>query len=343
MNKPLAEELKPVIGITLGDYNGIGPEVIIKALADNRILEICVPVIYGASRILSKYRKTLNIEDWPVHAIKNIAQLHHKKINLIQCFEDKNIEVEPGKITPEAGKYAFESLKMATEDLKHKHLHAIVTAPINKHTIQSDAFQFVGHTEYFTQYFEAAESLMLLVADDLKIGTLTGHMPLKDVASHITQDLLLKKINILVKTLKKDFGITKPKIAVLGLNPHAGEAGLLGDEEKNTLIPTIEALKQKGNLIFGPFPADGFFGNKQYKKYDAVLAMYHDQGLIPFKTLAFEKGVNYTAGLPIIRTSPDHGTAYNMAGKDLADETSMREAIYLAVDIFKQRSTSDIA
>ncbi len=328
-------EQKPVIGITFGDYNGVGPEVILKALADNRILGLCTPVIYGSVKILSKYRKLLQLEDWFINQIKDTEQINHKKTNLIHCIEDTEIQV--GQVSLEAGKAAFASLEQATKDLLKGHLDGIVTAPINKNNIQNENFNFPGHTEYFTENFNCKESLMMMVCDELRVAMLTGHIPLKEVPQALQKERIESKINLLIKSLQKDFGINKPQIAVLGLNPHAGEEGLLGTEEKEIIEPVIKELRQKGMLIYGCFPADGFWGTQKYRQYDAVVACYHDQGLIPFKTLAFERGVNYTAGLPIVRTSPDHGTAYGIAGKNLADASSMREAIYLACDIIKTR------
>jgi 4-hydroxythreonine-4-phosphate dehydrogenase len=331
------ENQKPIIGITLGDYNGVGPEVILKALTNKRILQICTPVIYGSQRVLGFYRKALELKDWTLNGIQSIQQVNHKLTNVITCFDDKQTEVHPGKVTPEAGAAALACLQKATEDLKSGAIHAVVTAPINKHNIQSETFKFPGHTEYFTEAFEAKDSLMFLVSDVLRVGVVTGHIPLGRVRGAINQEKITHKLALMFAALKNDFGIQKPKIAVLGLNPHAGEDGLLGNEEKETITPVLEQFKKKGNLVFGPFPADGFFGAAQFKHYDAVLAMYHDQGLIPFKYISFETGVNYTAGLSIVRTSPDHGTAYDIAGKNTASESSMLQAIFTAIDIVKNR------
>ncbi|MGD1843372.1 MAG: 4-hydroxythreonine-4-phosphate dehydrogenase PdxA [Thermonemataceae bacterium] len=339
-NKKHFNEHKPTLGITIGDYNGVGPEIILKALGDNRILGQCTPVIYGSSRVLGKYRKLLGLSDWYLHQIKEPSQINYKKTNIINCFDTK--EIAPGKITEEAGQAAFKSLETATKDLIEGKLDGIVTAPINKHNIQNDTFNFVGHTEYFTKSFEAKESLMLMVADTLRVALATGHTPLSEVSKKITPALLTKKIDLLYHTLKHDFGINKPKIAVLGLNPHAGEEGLLGQEEKALIEPLIKDFRRKGKLIYGCFPADGFWGMSKYANFDATLALYHDQGLIPFKSIAFHSGVNFTAGLPIVRTSPDHGTAYNIAGKNQADPSSMRQAIYLACDLIKIRKESEV-
>ncbi|MBC8110449.1 MAG: 4-hydroxythreonine-4-phosphate dehydrogenase PdxA [Verrucomicrobia bacterium] len=329
-------EHKPVVGITLGDYNGIGPEVVLKALADKKMLNFCTPVLYGSQKILSKYRKLMALEEWSMYPIKDFSQIGYKRTNIINCW-DENLEIQPGKVTPEAGNAAFVALKMATEDLKSGKLNALVTAPINKHNIQNEDFHFPGHTEFLTQTFGVGDSLMLMANENLRVGVVTGHVSLKEVVAQLTAEKITSKLEILLQSLKKDFGITKPRIAVLGLNPHAGENGLLGSEETDIIQPVIKNFRQKGNLIFGPYPADGFFGMQTYRKFDGVLAMYHDQGLIPFKTIAFESGVNFTAGLPVVRTSPDHGTAYDIAGKNQADETSMREAIFMACQILKNR------
>ena len=328
---------RPVIGITLGDYNGIGPEIILKTLADHRLLKICTPVVYGSYKILAKYKKLMDLhEDVSFFSIKNIEGLNHKKLNLVTCWEE-DFEINPGTVTEQAGKCSLISLERATADLIAQKLDAVVTAPINKNNIQSEEFKFPGHTEYFTKKAGANDSLMLLIADKLRVGVVTGHIPLDEVKNNVTKERIFSKLNLFHKSLKNDFGITKPRIAVLGLNPHAGENGLLGKEEQEIIIPLMEELKQKGALLFGPFPADGFFGMHHYKKFDGVLAMYHDQGLVPFKTIAFDSGVNYTAGLPFVRTSPDHGTAYEVAGKNIANESSFREALYAATDIVKNR------
>ena len=326
----------PVIGITLGDINGIGPEVIIKSLRDKRMLTYMTPVIYGSTNTLSYYRKSFHIEDFHYTHIRGDGDVIPQKVNVINCWEA--LDINTGEATKTAGEASFKALERAVEDLKAGNLDALVTGPINKHTIQSETFNFVGHTEYLTSRFDTKESLMLMVSGNLRIAMVSGHEPLKKVSNSISKSKITEKLKILISTLTNDFGIKKPKIAVMGLNPHAGEEGLLGDEEQQVIKPVIEEFKNDGYLVYGPFPADGFFGKAEYKKYDAVLTMYHDQGLIPFKTLAFDSGVNYTAGLPVIRTSPDHGTAYSIAGKDEADENSMRQAIYLAVDVFKVRN-----
>jgi len=327
---------RPVIGISLGDFNGIGPEVIMKTLADTRISKLCIPVVYGNYKIFAKYKRLVDLEEVSYHSIKNIGELFPKKSNLVTCWEE-DFEINPGKVTPEAGKCAYASLQRATEDVIAGHLDALVTAPINKKNIQNPDFNFIGHTEYLTQKAGANDSLMLLVCDELKIGVVTGHIPLSEVPAKLTKEKILAKVNILQKSLKNDFGISKPRIALLGLNPHAGEEGILGTEDRDIIAPIVEELKQKGVLAFGPFPADGFFGSKHYKKFDGILGMYHDQGLIPFKLLAFDSGVNFTAGLPFIRTSPDHGTAYDLAGKNQANEDSFRAALFTAIDMVKMK------
>jgi 4-hydroxythreonine-4-phosphate dehydrogenase len=328
---------KPRIGITLGDLNGIGTEVVIKALADNRLLSILTPVIYGSTRALSYYRKLMELEEFNYSQVKTKGQFFAKAVNVVNCWEEM-IEINPGQPSKQGGRAALLSLKKAVEELKEGWIDALVTAPIDKNTIYGSDFPFRGHTEFLTREFNAGESLMLLTGKDLKVGLVTEHIPVREIASHITRDRVELKIRLLELSLKKDFNINKPKIAVLGLNPHAGDEGLLGAEEQEIIKPVIAELKAKGKLIMGPFPADGFFGSGQHTKFDAVLAMYHDQGLVAFKAIDFESGVNFTAGLPIVRTSPDHGTAYSIAGKNQADEGSMRQSIYLACDIIKNRA-----
>ncbi|WP_159472973.1 4-hydroxythreonine-4-phosphate dehydrogenase PdxA [Dyadobacter sp. 3J3] len=331
---------KPLIGITLGDYNGIGPEVILKALEGNQLAKLCTPVIYGSLRVLNQYRNLFEMKDWTLHGIQRPEQANPKLTNVITCWHDHQTEIQPGKVTPEAGQGSLSSLKRAVEDLKTGKLHAVVTGPINKDNIQSAEFKFPGHTEFLAESFEVQEALMFMVSGDLRVGVLSGHIPVKDVPAWVTTEKLTAKIEQMLYSLKNDFGIKKPRLAVLGLNPHAGENGLLGSEEIDTIIPVLKNFREKGNLVVGPFPADGFFAAGTYKQYDAVLAMYHDQGLIPFKTLAFNEGVNFTAGLSAVRTSPDHGTAYNIAGKNQAEPGSLLQAIYLACDVAKYRTSS---
>lgn len=325
---------KPLIGISLGDINGIGPEVVMKALSDARLLDMITPVVYGSTKVLSFYRKALKMNNFQYRHMESGPE--QDQINVVNCWEEV-MEVTMGEATPEGGRAALLALQFAVRDLKAGVIEGVVTAPINKNNIQTEEFKFPGHTEYFTSSFEAKDSLMLLCSGNLRVGVVTGHVPLAKVPSLITRERVQLKLNILERTLRQDFGIHKPKIAVLGLNPHAGEEGLLGTEEQEVIIPLIEDFKNRGRLVFGPFPADGFFGKGAYNKFDGILAMYHDQGLIPFKTLAFEQGVNYTAGLSIVRTSPDHGTAYDIAGQNKASETSLREAIYMACDIARRR------
>ena len=327
---------KPVIGISIGDINGVGPEVVIKALNDNRMLKHLTPVIYADGRVISFYRKQLNLQNFNYNQTKTIDKIQHRKVNVLNLNE-QGVEVTPGKGTTEGGNYALISLRRCMEDLKNGKIQAIVTAPLSKELVQTDDFKFPGHTEYLTSEDNAKDSLMFLVADELRVGVVTGHIPIKEVPNKVTTELISQKLKLMIKSLKKDFGIKKPRVAVMGLNPHAGENGLLGEEEEKVIAPVINDFKNKGNLVFGPFPADGFFGNTQYTRFDGILAMYHDQGLIPFKNIAFSNGVNFTAGLSFIRTSPDHGTAFGIAGKNEADETSMRNAIYAAADIIKSR------
>ncbi|GAB4050613.1 4-hydroxythreonine-4-phosphate dehydrogenase PdxA [Spirosoma litoris] len=333
----VGREDRLVIGISLGDYNGIGPEVILKALQYNRLQKICTPVIYGSMRILNRYRNLLNLKDWNLNGAQTIGQISHKLTNVITCWPDQNHEIQPGHVTPEAGQAALACLQRAVDDLKNGKLDALVTAPINKYNIQSEEFKFPGHTEYLAQQFDVQDNLMFMVSETLRIGVVTGHIPLGRVRQNVTRERIAQKLHMMMQSLKQDFGIDRPKIAVLGLNPHAGEEGLLGNEEQDIVKPLVAEFVNKGELVFGPYPADGFFGTRAYKKFDAVLAMYHDQGLIPFKAIAFEEGVNFTAGMPAVRTSPDHGTAYDIAGKDLADETSMLQAIYTAIDVARNR------
>ncbi|GAB4400686.1 MAG: 4-hydroxythreonine-4-phosphate dehydrogenase PdxA [Microscillaceae bacterium] len=330
-------EKKPVIGLSIGDFNGIGPEIILKTLSQPYILKVCTPVVYAPLKVLNHYRKLLNLKEIMFQLLNHPRQVNPKKVNLVNLLPNQSFEVQPGQVSPEAGLVARESLKALVQDLKDNILDGVVTAPINKSNIQSDDFRFPGHTEYFTEAFGQTQSLMLLVAEDLRVSVATGHIPLSEVSQRLTREWVQTKAQILLNSLENDFGIQKPKVAVLGLNPHAGEEGLLGDEEQQIIRPIVLEMKKKGQLLFGPFPADGFFGTGDFKKFDGILAMYHDQGLIPFKTLAFDLGVNFTAGLPIVRTSPDHGTAYSIAGKGIAEESSFREAILLACKIVENR------
>ncbi len=324
------------IGITHGDINGIGYEVIIKALMDLRVMEFCIPIVYGSPKVAAYHRKALNIENFSFHTISSPVEAHEKKANIINCI-DEETRVELGKSTPAAGEASYMALEAALSDLNDRKIDALVTAPINKQNIQSPKFKFNGHTEYLQSVYKIDDVLMLMVSRLLKIGVVTGHIPFKQILSDITVENILNKLRILDKSLKQDFGIRKPRIAVLGINPHAGENGLLGMEEKEIIIPAIENANSENLLALGPYPADGFFGSENFTKFDGILAMFHDQGLIPFKTLIPDEGVNFTAGLPIIRTSPAHGTAYEIAGKGEALFGSFLNALYLTCDIFKNR------
>ena len=332
---------KLIVGITQGDGNGIGYEVIIKALADERMLEFCTPVIYGSSKIFGFYKKQIHdIENINTNVISSARDAHQKRVNIVNCLPE-SVFVEPGQSTPESAKSAMTSLKKAVEELKEGHIDVLVTAPINKRAMSSEGFGYTGHTEYLEQEFGVDKVAMIMVCDRLKVGVVTGHISQKDVTSHITTEKILKNLRHIKASLQRDFGVDAPKIAVLGLNPHCGDGGLLGDEEQQVILPAVKAANEEGIMAFGPYSSDGFFGLGNYAKFDAVLAMYHDQGLTPFKALAFEDGVNYTAGLPVVRTSPDHGTAYEMAGRDLADPRSMKSAIYAAIDIYNNRVRYD--
>lgn len=337
---PYKKETKIRVGITHGDLNGISYEVIIKALNDNRLFEMFTPVVYGLSKVLSYHRKNLRFNDFNYKVIRDARQALNQKVNIVN-LSNEEVRIEYGKATDVAGEYAYRALDMAVNDLKENKIDVVVTAPINKAGIHSESFSFPGHTEFFTNRFNCDNSLMLMVHENLKTGVVTGHIPLRDVVPTLSQELITRKIRILNDSLVRDFGISRPKIAVLGINPHAGDHGLIGDEDEHIVSAAVISTKKSGLLVYGPFPADGFFGTDEYTKFDAILAMYHDQGLIPFKILALEKGVNFTAGLPIVRTSPAHGTAYEIAGKNVASAASMRQAIYLAINIFKKRKSFD--
>ncbi len=326
---------KPIIGITIGDLNGIGLEVILKTFQNEQLLNNCTPVIYGSSKVVSYHKNIVGIE-FAFNAIRSVDQATDDRVNVVNCWQD-NVNITLGKATEQGGKFAFQSLEWAVKDLQAGLIDALVTAPINKEAMQMANFPFPGHTEYLTQALGARESVMMLVHDELRVALATNHLPLRAVPAKITKELLLQKINLLHESLCMDFGIDKPTIAVLGLNPHAGDGGLLGMEEEQLIRPAVVEAKKSGKLVMGPFPADGFFGSGQYRKYDAILAMYHDQGLAPFKALSFGNGVNYTAGLSAVRTSPDHGTAYDLAGKNGADPASFRKALFMAIDITRQR------
>jgi len=324
------------IGITHGDVNGIGYEIILKTLLDNRIFEICTPVIYGSAKVAAYHRKALDMENFSLNIIKSADEANPKRASIINCVDDE-IRVELGASTSVAGEAARDALERAVGDLKNGRIQALVTAPINKHSIQSANFNFAGHTEFLQHSFDADEALMLMAGDLLKVGVVTGHIPIAHVRDEITREMIITKLTILNDSLMRDFGIRKPKIAVLGLNPHAGEKGILGSEEDDIIKPAMEEAKQKNMNVFGPFPADGFFGSGDFSRSDGVLAMYHDQGLIPFKTLIPENGVNFTAGLSVVRTSQAHGTAFEIAGANKAHIGSFRRALYMACDIYKNR------
>ena len=331
---------KITIGISHGDINGISYEVMMKALEDIRVLEICTPVIYGSPKVAAYHKKAIGMEELNLNTIRHAAEAAGNRINIINCVEDE-IRVELGKSTKQAGESSYIALKTAVNDLKNEAIDALVTGPINKQNIQSDNFRYSGHTEYLMDLFGVDDALMLMVSDYLRVGVVAGHIPIAGLSAYITKQRVLSKIRILNQSLQKDFNIHKPKIAVLGLNPHAGDEGLIGSEEQESIIPAIEEAKRHNTLVFGPFPADGFFGSGAFKKFDGTLAMYHDQGLVPFKTISQDEGVNYTAGLPVVRTSPAHGTAFELAGKGEASHTSFRNALYLATDIIKNRNFYD--
>ncbi len=324
-----------IVGISIGDLNGIGSEVVLKTFEDSRMLELCTPVIFANVKALSFIKKNVELTA-ALHGIDKLDQLVLGKINVLNVWRE-GIDIDFGKNDENIGEYAIKSFVAATNALKEGFVDVLVTAPINKYNVQSEDFKFPGHTDYLDKELEG-NALMLMVQDNLRVGLLTDHIPVNEVASHLTESLIVKKIETIKKALIQDFGINKPKIAVLALNPHAGDNGVIGKEEDEVIKPVLKKIFEKGTLVFGPFAADGFFGSNQYEKYDAVLATYHDQGLIPFKTLSFGKGVNYTAGLNKIRTSPDHGTAFDIAGKGVADYNSFREAVYLAIDIFNSRN-----
>ncbi len=326
------------VGITHGDINGIGYEVILKTFSDIRLTDLCTPIIYGSSKIAAYHRKALDLAPLNMNIISQAEDAGVNRVNIINCVNDE-IKVELSKSTEVAGKAAFKSLEAAVSDIKRGAVDVLLTAPINKHNIQNENFHFPGHTEYLEQCFGDAEkkALMILMKDGLRVALVTGHVPLSQVASSINTDNIVNKLRVFNHSLIQDFGIVKPRIAVLSLNPHAGDAGLLGTEEETIIKPAMVEAEKKGVMSFGPYPADGFFGSRMYDKFDGVLAMYHDQGLAPFKALAMDDGVNFTAGLPVVRTSPAHGTAYDIAGKNLASEESFRQALYAALDIYRNR------
>lgn len=329
-------ENKLKIGISIGDINGIGLEVILKTLTDKRILQSCTPVLYGSTKVISYHKNIIKVKDLLLHNAKDVHHLNPNAVNIINCWIE-NVKITLGKCSAEGGKYALFSLEQAVEDLEKGHIDALVTAPINKKAMQLNGFEYPGHTEYLTDKLGAKENLMLMVHESLRVGLVTNHLPIAKVAETITEELVLNKIKLMNETLKMDFGINRPVIGVLGLNPHAGDGGVLGSEDKEIIFPAIEKAKEQGILAIGPYAADGFFGSGNYKNFDGILAMYHDQGLVTFKALSFGNGVNFTAGLSAIRTSPDHGTGFEIAGKNAANPQSFREALYLAIDAANQR------
>lgn len=327
----------PVIGITQGDINGIGYEIILKTLSDSRIFDSFIPIIYGQSKVFSYYKKNFGMEELSYSIIRDCHQAQAGRINIIN-HTDEELKIEPGISTDIAGKASFDALKLAVNDLYKKNIDALVTAPINKNSIQSKDFNFTSQKEYISSFCNDHETLMLMVWNKLRIGSVTNHISIKDVPSNITKNIILNKIDVFIKTLQQDFGISHPRIAVMGLNPHIGDGGLYGKEELDIILPAIKEARDNGALVFGPYSADGFFGCAAWLKYDGILCMYHDQAMIPFKVLAVDGGVNFTAGLPVVRTAPDHGTGYDIANKNMADPNSFRHAIYLAIDIMKNRN-----
>jgi 4-hydroxythreonine-4-phosphate dehydrogenase len=329
-------EKKIKVGISIGDVNGIGLEVILKTFADKRMLDFCTPILFASSKVVSYHKNALNSEV-QIQGIQSLDAVVDGKVNLITAWNEE-VKIELGTPTSASGAAALKSLEAATMALKEKKVDLLVTAPISKDNIQSETFKFAGHTEYLEENLEG-DSLMILMTDTLRMGLITGHVPVSKIAETITKELIQKKVNIMFDTLVQDFGITKPKIAVLGLNPHCGDNGVIGNEDEELVRPTLLEIQDTGKLVYGPYAADGFFGSENYKKFDGVLAMYHDQGLVAFKTLAFGSGVNFTAGLSEVRTSPDHGTAFEIAGKNTADASSFSEALFTGLKIIKTRNS----
>jgi len=330
----MTNETKTIVGITSGDINGVGLEIILKTFSDKRLLEFCTPVIYASTKVVAAHKNKLHLNN-PIQRINSIDKVVFGKINLLNVWNEE-VVIDFGKATKTGGKYALLSLQEAIKDLNNNQIDVLVTAPINKETIQSEIFSFPGHTEFLESKING-EALMILMNGNLKVALLTGHIPIDKVTETITPESIHRKTRLLIKTLQQDFSITKPKIAILSINPHAGDNGVIGNHDQEIMIPTIEAIQNEGNLVYGPYPSDSFFGTGNYKNFDAILAAYHDQGLTPFKTLSFGEGVNFTAGLERIRTSPDHGTAFDIAGKGLADISSFKEALFTAIEIYKTR------
>lgn len=333
-------ESKPIIGISCGDINGIGVELIIKSLSDPRMLDFCTPVIFASNKVINFYRKSIPDLNFNFTSLKDLDKINFKQTNIFNCWEEE-ITITPGELNDTGGNYAIKSLLAATHALKNKKIDALVTAPIHKKNVHTDRFPYTGHTPFLKNFFGQKDVLMLLAAGDFRVGLVTEHLPIKEVAAHITKENILSKINILHSSLKRDFNIDKPKIGVLALNPHAGDQGLIGSEEEEIIKPAVREARQRNMIVMGPYSADAFFARGYQNKFDAVLAMYHDQGLIPLKSLAFGEGINYTAGLPFVRTSPDHGTAFDIAGKNKADPSSFSTAIFGAIDIIKNQRWHD--
>jgi len=330
-------QIKPVIGITCGDLNGIGIELIIKTFSDNRIQEHCTPVIFASNKAINFYRKSVPEVNFNYQSIKEFTRINHKQVNVFNCWEEE-VAINPGQLSDAAGKYAVLSLQTAVAALKQKQIDGLVTAPLHKKNIQSAEFSYTGHTPYLKSIFGVNDVAMMLCAGKFRVALVTEHIPVSEVSKHITKEVISSKLRIIHQSLQKDFGIDKPRIAVLGLNPHAGDEGLIGNEEEAIIKPAIKEAKNNNMMVIGPFSADAFFARHNFDRFDAVLAMYHDQGLIPFKTLASGEGVNYTAGLPAVRTSPDHGVAFDIAGKNKADISSFMTAIFECIDVINQRN-----
>ncbi len=328
---------KPIIGISCGDLNGIGIELIIKAFSDNRILELCTPVIFASNKSINFYRKSVPEINFNYQSTKDFNRINAKQVNIFNCWEEE-VAINPGQLSNEAGKYAVLSLQTAVAALKQKQIDGLVTAPIHKKNIQSPEFSFTGHTPYLKNIFGVNDAAMMLCAGNFRVALVTEHVPVSEITRHIIKEKIISKLNIVYQSLQKDFGIDKPRIAVLGLNPHAGDEGLIGTEEETIIKPAIKEAKNNNMLVVGPYSADAFFARRSFERFDAVLAMYHDQGLIPFKALAISDGINYTAGLPAVRTSPDHGVAFDIAGKDKADPSSFIAAVFECIDIINRRN-----
>jgi 4-hydroxythreonine-4-phosphate dehydrogenase len=327
---------KPVIGFTTGDLNGIGIELIIKTFSDSRMLELCTPVIFASNKSINYYRRVAGENNFAFTSTKEFNKLNAKQVNIFNCWEEE-VAITPGQLNEIGGKYAIRSLEVAVQCLKDGDIDGLVTAPIHKHNTSGEAFQHTGHTPFLKEKFGVRDVLMFMVAQNMRVALLTEHVPVQEIAKYVTPERIYSKVQLIRESLIKDFGIDRPRMAILGLNPHAGDNGLIGNEEQQQIIPAIQRLQNQGNLVFGPYSADAFFARGMHEKFDAVLAMYHDQGLIPFKSLALGEGVNYTAGLPAVRTSPDHGTAFDIAGQNVADESSFRQAVYTCLDIIEQR------